>query len=57
MDLSCTCVVILVIRQAFTYFFLDPLLDWLTVHVILPLLEAGDFHRGMGNGGTGITSP
>lgn len=56
MDLLYILIVMPVIRKAFTYFFLISMLDWLTVHVVLPLLEAPDFN-GKGKEGTERISP
>lgn len=56
MDLVYILIVMPVIRKAFTYFFLISVLDWLTVHVVLPLLEAPDFN-GKGKEGTERISP
>lgn len=57
MDLLCILIVTPVIRQTFMYFFLLSLLAWLTMHVVLPLLESADVNRGRRREGTEITSP
>ena len=47
----------LLLEKLSRIFFLDSLLDWSTVHAVLPLLEAADFNGGKGKEGTERTSP